>query len=81
MQPPLAEEAIRNMLVLESVQIDCTSTREGELAEDPESLKFSLTTVGADHDRRGDLEYSELIDHVRALLGEPREQLYFSGKE
>lgn len=81
MQPPLAEEAIRNMLALKSVQIDCTSTVDGELAEHPESLKFILTIVGADHQRTGDLEYSDLIDHVRAILGEPTDQIYFHGEE
>ena len=81
MQPPLAENAIRNLMALESVHVECTSASDGELEEHPESLEFGLTIVGADHQRIGDLEYSDLIDHVRAILGEPTDQLYFRGKE
>jgi hypothetical protein len=81
MSKDLVERALSNMLTLASVRVECTSTREGQFEEAPGTVEFSLTVVGEDYHRQGALDESELVDHVRAILGEPTEGLYFRGKE
>jgi hypothetical protein len=81
MEPTIVDEAIRKMLALQSVRIHCTSTREGEMEDDPGTMEFTVTIVGEDYYRQGDLDDSELVDHVRAILGEPKESIFYRGTE
>jgi hypothetical protein len=80
MPTPLVEQAVRAMLALESVRIQCTVTREGEFEDDPRTAEYTLTIVGDDCHQHGDLDDSDLVDHVRAILGEPSEAIHFRGE-
>jgi hypothetical protein len=81
MDGELVNESLRKMIALESVRIGCAVSRAGEFEEDPGTAEYTLTIVGDDCHRQGDLDDSELVDHVRAILGEPAESIHFRGQE
>lgn len=81
MSRELVNEALRTMLLLESVCLHCATTSEGKLEKEPGTTEYTLKLVGDDWHRQGYIQRFGLADHVRILLGEPTEALYIGGKE
>ena len=79
----LVDEALRTMMALDSVRIDCTTTFDGEvMGVVRRTMTNTLTIVGEDVHQRGDIDQGgEVAGHVRAILGEPREWLHCGGVE